>query len=194
MTQGTIKVNLLDSERRHRWRLDPLILVLFALVLVTNVAFAFYGQRLEGAVGDRQNEVRQVQDEKRKVEASLPVIEERRARVAKLETQIKTIRDLVHDPIRYANLLGELAERLPLNVWLSSLTIEPGSNTVQLAGTAAEVPGHLPLATVARLITSLNDSPCFSDAALSSTSAGGEGFSFQLTVHYDPQAAVELKP
>lgn len=190
----TIKVDLLHSERRSRWRLDPLMLVLFALVLGTNVAFAFYGQRLDASIGARQDEVRQVQAEQRQVEASLPVIEERRARVARLAAQIQTVRDLVHDPVRYANLLTEVAERLPINVWLSSLTIEPGPNTIQLSGTAAEMPGHLPLATVAKLIASLNDSPCFADAGLASTSSGAEGFSFQLTVHYDPQAAVELKP
>ena len=190
----TIKVDLLHSERHRRWRLDPLVLVLFALLLATNVALAFYGQRLTSQVADRQTEVRQIQDERRQIEASLPIIEERRNRVAHLVKQIASIHDLKNDPIRYANLLSELANRLPDNVWLSSLSIEPASNSVQFAGTAVQVPGRLPLATVAKLIRDLNESPRFSDAALTSTSASSGGFTFQLTVHYDPQAALEVKP
>ena len=195
MTQGTIKIDLLESEKRRRhWRLDPMAIILLAVVLACNAAFAFYGQQLVASVEDRQAEVRQVQQDKKGLEASLPVIDERRARIARLDDQIRVIRGLVDDPVRYANLLTELAERLPSNVWLSSLSIDPGSSSVQLAGTAAQETGRLPLATVARLIQNLNDSRCFSDAALASTAQSGPGFSFAITVHYDPQAAVEVMP
>lgn len=193
----TIKVDLLPTEKKG-FRIDPMVIILLLLIIAANVGFAFYGQQLTAKIETKQTEVKKVQDEKKQIEASLPVIEERRARIRKLQEQIEVIKSLVHDPVRYANLLQEVAYVLPPNVWLSNLSIEPGSNSVQMAGNAAEVQGRLPLATVAQLMKNLNESKYFSDASLASTNEanaeGHSGFSFQLTVHYDPQAAAQLPP
>ena len=87
---------------------------------------------------------------------------------------------------------------LPPNVWLENLSIEPGNQSVTFNGTAAEVEGRLPLATVAQLMKNLNESRYFRDASLSSTSEkmtdDVRGFSFALTVRYDPEAAATLPP
>jgi len=193
----TIKVDLLPTEKKG-FRIDPMVIILLLLIIAANVGFAFYGQQLTTKIEEKQAEVKRVQDEKKQIEASLPVIEERRARIHKLQEQIDVIKSLVHDPVRYANLLQEVAYVLPPNVYLSSLSIEPGSSSVSMSGSAAEVQGRLPLATVAQLMKNLNESKYFSDATLASTAQGstdgGPGFTFQLTVHYDPQAAAQLPP
>lgn len=195
----TIKVDLLPTERKG-FGIDPMMIVLLLVIIGVSVCFAFYSQKLDGDIEDLKGQIAEVEKEIKQIEASLPVLEERRARIRKLKEQIEMIKSLVHDPLRYANLLQEVAVLLPPNVWLTSLSIEPGSQSLQLNGTAAEVAGRLPLATVAQLMRNLNDSRYFKDASLSSTSETSvdpgdlRGFTFQLQVRYDPQAAATLAP
>jgi len=194
----TIKVDLLPTEKKG-FRIDPMVIILLLLIIAANVLFAFYGQRLTAQIEQKQQEVKKVQDEIKQVEASLPVIEEKRQRVRKLQDQIDIIKSLVHDPLRYANLLQEISLLLPTNVWLQTLSIEPGTNQVSMSGTAQEMTGRLPLATVSTLMKNFNESKYFQDATLASASqqksdTGGKGFTFQITVRYDPKAAAELPP
>ena len=193
----TIKVDLLPTERRG-FRLDPMVIVLFLLVVICTVGFAYYGQTLQQEIDSTKKEVEKVNAEIKEKQQSLPVIEERRRKIAKLQEQIEIIKSLVHDPQRYANLLQEVGIMLPPNVWLSSLSIEPGSSTIAFGGTALETPGRLPLATIALLMKNLNDSKYFRDANLASTTgatvAGVTSFTFQMSVRYDAQAAATLPP
>src|SRR5580700_6763589 len=111
----TIKVDLLPTERRG-FRLDPMVIVLFMLVVLSCVGFAFYGQNLTQQI---ETEKKKIEAEKAKIkecEASKPIIEERRKRLAKLKQQIQVIKDLVHDPQRYGNILQEIGLCMPRNV------------------------------------------------------------------------------
>lgn len=195
----TIKVDLLPTERKG-FGIDPMMILLLIVIIGFSVLFMFYSQKLDGQISDIKAEIESVDKQIKQYEAQLPVLQERRARISKLREQIEMIKSLVHDPLRYANLLQEVAVLLPPNVWLDTLSIEPGSQSVKMAGTAAEVAGRLPLATVAQLMKNLNESRYFRDASLSSTSEKGvegtelTGFSFQMQVRYDPKAAAELAP
>jgi hypothetical protein len=190
----TIKVDLLPTERRG-FRLDPMVIVLFMLVVLSCVGFAFYGQNLTQQI---ETEKKKVEAEKAKIkecEASRPIIEERRKRLRKLDDQIQIIKNLVHDPQRYGNLLQEIGLCMPRNVFINNLNIDPSSQTLQFGGSAAEVSGSLPLATIAQFIKTLNDSKYFNDANLGGVSSDkGKGFSFSMTVHYDQNAAANLPP
>jgi len=190
----TIKVDLLPTERRG-FRLDPMVIVLFMLVVLSCVGFAFYGQNLTQQI---ETEKKKVEAEKAKIkecEASRPIIEERRKRLRKLDDQIQIIKNLVHDPQRYGNILQEIGLCMPRNVFINTLSIDPSSQNIQFAGSAAEVSGSLPLATISQFIKTLNDSKYFSDANLGGVnSEKGKGFSFTMTVHYDQNAAATLPP
>lgn len=190
----TIKVDLLPTERRG-FRLDPMIIVLFMLVVLSTVGFAFYGQNLTQQIEAEKKKIDKVKAEIKENEASRPIIEERRKRLRKLEEQIQIIRNLVHDPQRYGNLLQEVALCLPQNVYLANLNIEPGSQSITFGGDAAEVAGSLPLATISQLMKNINESKYFSDATLSTASAvKGKGYTFQMTIRYDQAAAATLPP
>lgn len=190
----TIKVDLLPTERRG-FRLDPMVIVLFMLVVLSTVGFAFYGQNLTQQIEAEKKKIEVVKAEIKQNEASRPIIEERRKRLRKLDEQIQIIKNLVHDPQRYGNLLQEVGMCLPQNVYLGSLSIEPGSQSITFAGDAAEVSGSLPLATISQLMKNLNESKYFSDATLSSASAvKGKGFNFSMSVRYDQAAAATLPP
>jgi Tfp pilus assembly protein PilN len=190
----TIKVDLLPTERRG-FRLDPMVIVLFMLVVLSCVGFAFYGQNLTQSI---ETEKKKIEAEKAKIkecEASKPIIEERRKRLRKLDEQIQVIKNLVHDPQRYGNILQEIGLCMPRNVFINTLSIEPNTQTITFAGSAAEIAGSLPLATISQFIKSLNDSKYFSDANVGAvTSEKGKGFSFSMTVRYDQNAAATLPP
>ena len=103
----TIKVDLLPTERRG-FRLDPMVIVLFMLVVLSTVGFAFYGQNLTQQIEAEKKKIEVVKAEIKQNEASRPIIEERRKRLRKLDEQIQIIKNLVHDPQRYGTLLQEV--------------------------------------------------------------------------------------
>ena len=192
----TIKVDLLPSEKRG-FRLDPMVIVLFMLVVLSTVGFAFYGQSLTAQIEEQKKAIDKVKAEIKENEASRPIIEERRKRLRKLDEQIQIIRNLVHDPLRYANLLQEVGICLPKNVFLANLNIEPGTQQISFSGDATEIQGGLPLATISTLMKNLNESKYFSDATLTAASqkgGKGKGWTFQMNVHYDANAAATLPP
>ena len=142
----TIKVDLLPTEKRG-FRLDAMTIVLFILICFSTVGFWFYSQTLSQQIEVEKQKIAKVKDEIKENEKSRPIIQEKRNRLQKLERQIQMIKDLVHDPKRYGNLLQEIGLVLPPNVYLQNLNIEPGPATISFGGDAAEASGTLPLAT-----------------------------------------------
>jgi Tfp pilus assembly protein PilN len=194
----TIKVDLLPTEKK-RFGLDPLVIVLFLVVVLATVGLFFYGQKLTRDIQAKRDQIAQVEAQIKEIEAQLPVLEERQMRIKKLEEQIQIIKTLQYDPLRYANLLTQVTMTLPDNVYLESLAIEPGRTAVTMSGKAAEAGGNLPLGTISNLMKNMNDTEYFRDASLSSASrtsieGGYTGFSFQIEVRYDPQAAATKAP
>ena len=191
----TIKVNLLPTERK-RFTFDPLVAVLFVCVCAALVGCIVWGSRLQSDVDASQAKIEQLDEEIKKTEQSLPVIDEIKSQIAKLKSEIKIITSLKYDPVRYANLLTEVGKVLPENVWLTSLSVEPSTTAVTMSGIAAHRPGSPPLATEAEFIKKMDDSPIFTESSLSSTSQtkieSGVGFTFQIEARYDADAAAGI--
>jgi Tfp pilus assembly protein PilN len=192
----TIKVNLLPTERK-RFTFDPLVAVLFVLVCAVLVVCMWYGSSLKSQVDDAKQQISALEDEIKKTEQSLPVIEEIRGQIARLKGEIKVIKSLKYDPVRYGNLLTEVGKVLPDNVWLTSLSVEPSTTTAVMSGQAVYRAGKAPLATIALFMKRMDDSEIFTESSLSSTNQvkdneAGVGFNFQIEAHYDADKAAGL--
>lgn len=192
----TIKVNLLPTERK-RFTFDPMIAILFVLVCLCLVGFVVFGIQLQEKIDASRAKVAGVEDEIKKIEQSLPVIDDLKTQISKLEDEIKVVKSLKYDPVRYGNLLTEVGRILPDNVWITNLAVEPSTATVTMSGVAAHVGNHAPLETIATLIKHMDDSQIFTESSLSSTSQtksgnSGVGFSFQIEAHYNPDIAAGL--
>lgn len=195
----TIKVDLLPTEKKQ-FGIDPAMIVMFMLIIGAAVAMLLYSNSLTSKIDAQKQEIEEINQQIKQIETQLPLIEETKNRIASLKREIKMIKSLVHDPLRYANLLQEVAILLPENVWLRDLSINPNANTVSFSGEAAELLGQRkPLATIADLMRNFNDSEYFTNSTLSSTAeTAGEGepsvFSFSLTINYDPEKAATQPP
>ncbi len=195
----TIKVDLLPTEKKQ-FGIDPAMILMFMLIIGSAVAMLLYSNSLTSKIEGQKEEIEAINQEIKQIETQLPLIEETKNRIASLKREIKMIKSLVHDPLRYANLLQEVAILLPDNVWLDDLSIDPRSNKVSFAGSAAEVPGERkPLATIADMMRNFNDSEYFTNSTLASTSETGKPgeesvFSFSLSISYDPEKAATTPP
>jgi Tfp pilus assembly protein PilN len=195
----TIKVDLLPTEKKS-FGIDPAMIVMFLLIIGAAALMLLYSQRLNTAIEGEEAQIEQINQEIKQIETKLPRVEEMKNRIQSLKREIKMIKSLVHDPLRYANLLQEVAILLPENVFLDSLSIDPRARQVNISGSAAEVAGRLPLATIAQLMRNFNDSAYFRSSTLSATSETtippGEtrAFSFTLNISYDEEKAATEPP
>ena len=195
----TIKVDLLPTEKKQ-FGIDPAMILMFMLIIGAAVAMLLYSNSLTSQIEAQKAEIEKINQEIKQIETQLPLIEETKNRIASLKREIKMIKSLVHDPLRYANLLQEVAILLPENVWLADLSIDPRSNKVEFTGSAAEVVGERkPLATIADLMRNFNDSEYFTNSTLSSTSEKSKDgqasvFDFKLSISYDPEKAATEPP
>ncbi|MCD6309369.1 MAG: PilN domain-containing protein [Candidatus Eremiobacteraeota bacterium] len=192
----TIKVDLLPTERK-RIGFDPVMGILLLVVVVFAVAFWVYGTHLKTNIEKKKQEIVEYDNKIKDMESKLPIIEEIRKKNEVLRRQIETVKGLVYDPIRYANILRDIPRIMPENIWLPHLSIEPGTNTVNFSGTSVEYKGKRPLSAIASLMTNLQKSRYFLDATLASANQidveGVIGYTFAIETHYDPKAAAGLK-
>lgn len=188
----TIKVDLLPTEKRG-FQLDPLVIVLVVLVLASSGAFYYYGQTLEQQIKKLEEEKAQVEQKIKEAETAKKAIEKERERLAKLEQQFQLVKNLMHDPLKFANLMSEIGALLPDTVFIDNLNIDPGGSTIQFQGTAS---GELPLSVIAATMRNVNESAYFDGATLQNASRKGKdnAFTFGLTVHFDATAATEKPP
>ncbi|MFA5506705.1 MAG: PilN domain-containing protein [Vulcanimicrobiota bacterium] len=195
----TIKVDLLPTEKKS-FGIDPAMIVMFLLIIGAAALMLLYSQRLNTAIEAEEARIETINQEIKQIETKLPRVEEMKNRIQSLKREIKMIKSLVHDPLRYANLLQEVAILLPENVFLNSLSIDPRGRQVTISGSAAEVAGRLPLATIAQLMRNFNDSAYFRSSTLSSTSETSippgdtRAFTFTLNIAYDEEKAATEPP
>lgn len=193
----TIKVDLLPTEKKS-FGIDPAMIVMFLLIVGAAAAMMLYSQSLKSKIEAEEQRIEAINAEIKQIETKLPRVEEMKNRIVSLKREIKMIKSLVHDPLRYANLLQEVAILLPENVYLSSLSIDPRARVVKFDGEAAEVDGRLPLATVAQMMRNFNESAYFRSSTLSSTTEVKKdelrAFKFGLTINYDEEKAATEPP
>jgi len=195
-----IKVDLLPTERK-RFGFDPVIAILIVLIALAVVVFYYFGVKLEKDIADKRAQITKVDQDIVSLQSQLPIIEKLKKENQELENQINTVKSLRYDPIRYSNLLDEVSSLLPKNMWLSSLSIEPGQSKVSMSGTAAAMPGIKPLESISGFMKSVQRSKYFKDASLSSTSKGTvtingvtyTSYSFGIDMTYDPKAAEQVE-
>lgn len=187
----TIKVDLLPTERRG-FQIDPLVIVLFVFVVATSGAFYYYGQTLEQQIQKIQADQKIVEDEIKQCETAKQAITKEKDKLAKLERQFQLVKSLMHDPLKYANLLTEVGSLLPDTVFIDNLSIEP-NGTISLSGTAA---GQLPLSIIAATMKNFNESVYFDGTTLQNASRKElqDVFTFSMAIHYDALAATEKSP
>ena len=192
----TIKVDLLPTEKRG-FQIDPLVIVLFVFVVATSGAFYYYGQTLEQQIKKIDDERVQVEGEIKQCETAKKAIEKEREKLAKLEQQFQLVKSLMHDPLKYAHLMSELAGVLPDSVFINDLNIDPGASTLTFSGSAS---GALPLSVVAATMKNINESAYFDSTQIQSVTRKGKPneavgtFTFNMTVHFDALAATEKEP
>lgn len=190
----TIKVDLLPTEKRG-FQIDPLVIVLFVFVVATSGAFYYYGQTLEQQIKKIDEQRVGVEAEIKQCETAKKAIEKEREKLAKLEQQFQLVKSLMHDPLKYANLMSEVGSLLPDSVYIDNLNIDPGPNNISFSGTAS---GALPLSIVAATMKNFNESAYFDGTVLQSCTRKGKDnedtFTFGMTVHFDPNAATDKPP
>lgn len=188
----TIKVDLLPNERRG-FQIDPLVIVLFVFVVATSGAFYYYGQTLEQQIAKIDADRQVVEGEIKQCETAKKAIEKEREKLAKLEQQFQLVKSLMHDPLKYANLMTEVGNLLPDTVFIDNLNIEP-NGSITFNGTAA---GQLPLSIIAATMKNFNESAYFDGTTLQTATRKGEGadvFTFGMSIHYDGLAATDKPP
>lgn len=183
----TIKVNIMPREKK-RPGLDPVTIVLFLALTAGSLGMLAYARMLSVRIAEARGELGRVEGEAQKLEEQLPGLAQREERIRKLESQIASIKSLKDDPLRYSRLLVMVAEALPETIWLESLAIEPGRETVSITGTVA---GPLPMGTLAGLVRALRDTRVFDRTDLKTATRKDKTFSFQLEAHYKPDAAAK---
>jgi len=196
-----IKVDLLPTERK-KFGFDPVIAILIVLIALAVVVFYYFGVKLEKDIADKRAQITKVEQDISSLQQQLPIIEKLKKENQDLETQITTVKSLRFDPIRYSNLLDEISYLLPKNMWVSSISIEPGQQKVQMSGTAASMPGIKPLESISGFMKQVQKSRYFKDASLSSTSRGSvtirnqvyTSYSFGIDMSYDAKAAEQSNP
>lgn len=190
----TIKVDLLPTEKRG-FQIDPLVIVLFVFVVATSGAFYYYGQTLEQQIKKIDEQRVGVEAEIKQCETAKKAIEKEREKLAKLEQQFQLVKSLMHDPLKYANLMSEVGSLLPDSVFIDNLNIDPGPNNISFSGTAS---GALPLSIVAATMKNFNESAYFDGTVLQSCTRKGKDtedtFTFAMTIHFDPNAATDKPP
>lgn len=189
----TIKVDLLPTEKRG-FQIDPLVIVLVVFVVATSGAFYYYGQTLEQQIKKVDEDRVQVEGEIKQCETAKKAIEKEKEKLAKIDQQFQLVKSLMHDPLKYANLMSEIGALLPDTVYIDNLNIEPGGNSISFAGTAA---GALPLSIIAATMKNINESAYFDGTVLQTATRKGEGkdvFSFGMTIHFDALAATDKPP
>lgn len=197
----TIKVDLLPTEKK-RFGIDPVWIFLVLVIILFTVGFFVYGKSLEGQISTAEQKVHEEEAKINELRGKLPGIAKMKADNEKLASQINTIKGLKNDPVRYANLLWEIADILPSNVWISNINIEPSQQSVTMSGQAIDFGGARPLESIAQTMRAFQNSRYFKDATLSSTAQTSyksyHGYSFQLETHYDQDSALkspdEAKP
>lgn len=192
----SIKVDLKAQEVKKGMGFDYGWIVVIMLALIAFGLFYSWGLKLEGDVKRVQAQTADVEKEIANYNTVRPAIERLRREVGVIESQIKQLKELRYDPLKYSILLVELSSYVPSGTWVKSLTLDPGKGTVALQGTAVASGGKGPLHVIADFIKKIQGSQHFAVASVSQISAveleNTIGFDFNLECPYHISIA-ELK-
>jgi Tfp pilus assembly protein PilN len=191
----TIKVDLLDKPGR-RSGFDPVVFFMIILIIFSIGGFYFYGSSLDKQIAQIRSDIAVKDEEITKLEEKIPQIAQLEEINRDLENQINVIKELVYDPLRYANLLDEIAFIMPENIFIKNLSIQPNNRSMTFSGDSIASEDAQPLDSISKFMQNIQNSRYFSDATLSNTqrtqaSNQETAFSFQIQAVYDPVAAAK---
>lgn len=191
------------SQRPQKRALDPVTISLGVSIMLATLLFMTYGWRLDSNVQRMQAEI-QTQDQAiQNLRSRIPGMQEKARRDARIMgAELAAIKQLKNDPVRYANLLAEVADVIPASCYITSLQIDPGTRSVALSGVSTSVGGAQPLKAIAQTMKNFSGSRYFLEPTLSgattTTARGGPAWTFSINARYDEQAAFkspdEIKP
>ncbi|MBI2252046.1 MAG: hypothetical protein HYU63_04785 [Armatimonadetes bacterium] len=192
----TIKGVDLTPVEKKKISFDLMWLVVLGLIALAFFGYWVFGKTYDGKIAARQEEIVQIENEIKDIETNqIPGINEIKDKIKNLRIEIEQIKKLSKNPTLYSNLLDEFRARMPANIWISNLSIEPASSSIAFNGTVLTLPEKPPLATLALFIRELQNSTFFREPVLSSVSQSEkEGllvYSFQMDLNYNPDIAIE---
>jgi len=192
-----MKLDLLPTERK-KFGFDIVIALMFVLIAISGIGFYLYGNKLKEDAEAKKLEVAGIQKKIEDEKKDLGDIDSLRAKLKDLQANIDTVKTLKLDPVRYSNLLDELASLLPNNMWVSNIAIDTQKNTLTLTGVAAEQPGVRPVESISGFMKSVSRSKYFKRSVISSTTRGtvdvGDNkytsYSWNIELEYDKDKAI----
>ncbi|MFH1453677.1 MAG: PilN domain-containing protein [Armatimonadota bacterium] len=193
----TIKgVDLLPAEKK-KITLDPLIFILIIIIICSLGIFWVVGKQYEQKINAAKDQIAQVDEEIKQIESRLPEINSIKKDIDMLRQQIYIIEEKKRDPLKYRNILKEIATIMPVNSYLTRMDIEPSSRKVSLSGLSVFMPDIPPLNSIANFIRNLQSSDIFQNVNMGSagqveTKGGGYGYNFSLDVNFIPEKAAGI--
>ena len=192
-----IKVDLLPTERK-KFGFDVVIAIMAILFILCGGAFYMIGGNLEKEADAQEQEVVNKQKELEEAKKGIAEIDVLNKKIRDLEGQIKLVKGLKLDPVRYSNLLDELALLLPNNMWVTSVNIDPSKQSMVIVGVAAEQPGVRPVESISGFMKNVGRSKFFRSAAISNTTRGSvdvgknkyTSYSWNIELIYDADKAM----
>lgn len=192
-----IKVDLLPTERK-KFGFDFVIAIMVVLVIAAAVGFYFYGVDLQNKADESKKEVTKLQSELDEKKKGLEEINKLNKQIKDVQDQTKLVKQLKLDPVRYSNLLDELALLLPNNMWVTNISIEPSKQTMVLTGLSAEQPGVRPVEAVSGFMKNVGKSKFFKSAAIANANRQtvdvGKNkytdYAWSIELIYDPEKAM----
>lgn len=191
----TMKVDLLEKPGR-KMGFDPIVIFLVLVIVVFVVFFIFWGKHYDERIDAKKQEISEIDKKIRDLEGKIPEIQRQEKENQELEAQINAIKQLVYDPIRYRNLLDEIALVMPKNIFINNLNIEPGNRTISFSGVSVEVGGDAPLNSISVFMQNIEKSPLFEGApnmpgTSRTTFEDRTAYGFQMDARYNPDNAAK---
>jgi Tfp pilus assembly protein PilN len=168
----TLKGVDLSSTEKKRFTVDPVLIFLIIVVLLSVGGFWWYGDTFNKKISDREEKIEQVSNQIKEIQNKIPDIDRIEGEIKKLEAEIKWIEGLTKDPFKYCFILREFTSLLPDNVSINNIDIDPSATIIKFSGNAASVPGVPGLTTVAFYIQELQNSKYFGSVKISEVSQG----------------------
>lgn len=197
-----IKVDLLPTERK-KFGFDIVFAILIVVIAAACLGFYMMGTSYEEKADALAKQVQVANDNLAKEKEGVKEIDSLQAKLRDIKAQIKLVGGLKTDPIRYSNLLDELAFLLPNNMWVSNIKIDPSAKTLVITGVAAAQPGVRPIETISGFMKNVGKSKYFTAANIDSAATKGSvsvgeneyvSYSYTITLTYNPDKAASDTP
>lgn len=192
----TIKgVDLLPTEKKQM-TLDPVIFLMVILIICSVGVFWIFGKQYDKKIENYKAKIAEIETQIKEIESKIPEVDTIKKDIERLKNQRVAIEEKSSDPKIYRNILKKLSEIIPVNLYLTRLDIDPGSNKVSMSATSVAIGGEPPLASIAYFIKNLQSSDIFSNVNLGSASQvknkDSIAYNFNIDVNFNREKAAGI--